>query len=315
MCIIKRTLVLIIFLLNSSLFGGITNGFDFMKVDFGPRSAAMSGSFLTLRSDVSSIFINPAGLAYAETRQFTFNYTNYLLDINGGLAAYSQEFPRIGRVNFGISYIDYGNFLETDRNANQTGNSFGANDIVLGVGISNHLNDQYSYGINLKYAYSSIQNYNASALAFDFGLIYEAPFEENLYFAVTLLNLGTNFEYYGQQKETLPLSLNIGATKKLEHLPLELALSFRNLTDEAAQFSDYLKRVSLGGEFALSDAIRFRLGYDFRLNESLKSTTDQKFGGLAFGAGIIWKVFRFDYSYSNFSSLGNIHRFGIFGLL
>jgi hypothetical protein len=211
--------------------------------------------------------------------------------------------------------MDYGKFTETDINANETGNTFGANDFVFSLGIANHLDEAYAYGINIKYAFSGIDNYGASALAFDFGLIYHAPFTEDLYFAITLLNLGTNFEYYESQGESLPLSLNFGVTKKPAHLPLELSVSFRNLTDPTEEFTDYLKRISLGGEFSLSEALKLRLGYDFRLSESLKTTTEEKFGGLSAGTGIIWKSYRFDYSYSNFSSLGSIHRFGIFGLL
>lgn len=299
----------------SSVFGGITTGFEFLKIDFSPRSSAMSGASLTFTNDVSAMFINPAGLANVEPKQFSFNYSNYLLDISGGMAVYSHPIPVLGRLNFGILYFDYGQFTETDEFAVETGNLFSANDFMFGVGVANTLAERYTYGINLKYAFSKIDQYNASAVALDFGLIYHAPFVEGLNFAVTLLNLGTNFEYYSSQKETLPINLSIGGSKKLARLPLVISFCFKQLTDHAENFSDYFKRFSIGGEFTLSDALRLRLGYDNRLHSDLKTTTDEKFGGLSAGAGFYWRTLRFDYAYSNFSSLGSIHRIGIVGTI
>ncbi|MBN2424322.1 MAG: type IX secretion system protein PorQ [Calditrichaceae bacterium] len=314
----KKQIISLVILLMINIpvvFAGVTAGFEFLRTDFSPRSSSMSGANITLRDDITTMFVNPAGMADCEPKQFSINYTNHILDIGGGSIAYSHQFPVIGAINFGINYFDYGNFEETDNNAIKTGNQFSVIDFAFGIGIARHLDQDFTYGINLKYAYSKIENYNASAMALDFGLIYDAPFQENLRFAVTLLNLGANFKYYGDLQESLPLSLNIGASKKLAHLPLEIALSFQNLTDTAEDMSDYLKRFSIGGEFKLSEPLRLRLGYSHRLHESLATHTEEKFGGITAGIGFIWKTLRFDYSYSNQSSLGSIQRFGIMGRL
>jgi len=309
------SLLIFVFVYQVFADSNITSGFEYLRTDFSPRTAATSNAFLTLSKDVSSMFINPAGLSSIDQRQFTFNYTNYLLDINGGIAAYAQKFERFGVLSVGLIYMDYGEFDETDENANPIGGTFSANEMALGVGISNHLDQNIAYGVNLKYAFSKIHDYNASAVAIDFGLMYVAPFQDNLNFAISVLNVGTNFEYYADTKETLPLNLRVGFSKKLAHLPLEIAASLNNLNLETEDFVDRFKRFAVGGEFRFSEMLRLRLGYNNDLHSSLGTATDEKFGGISGGLGIYWKNLRFDYAYSNFSSLGSIHRFGITGSL
>lgn len=310
--------IIVFFLLSGYIAwagNALTSSFEFLRTDFSPRIAAMGGSSLTLRGDIGSVFVNPAGAAFISTEQFTSNYANYLLDINGGQVGYARPMPGIGILNASILYMDYGKFDETNEYAVLTGQTFSAGDLALSLGIAGNLDKDFAYGVNLKYIYSSIQDFNASAVGLDFGLIYAAPFEENLYFAVTLLNVGTNFKYYDSVKEPLPLSIGLGFSKKLAHLPLEINGSLRDLNIESDKIWDRLKRFSLGGEFSVSEMLRLRLGYNHDLRNNLQVTTDNKFSGVSAGLGIYWKNYRFDYSYSNFSFLGNIHRFGIWGTL
>ncbi len=309
--------IILLLVLGGNLFAGgrLTAGFEFLRTDFSPRTSATSGAFLTARGDVGTVLTNPAGMVFAENQQFVFYYSNYLLDINGGLAAYARPVKGLGILSVAVTYFDYGNLEETNRFAEKTGNTFNANDFALAVGLSDHLDKNFSYGVNIKYAFSRIENYNASAVAADFGLMYAAPFEDNLYFAVTLLNLGTNFETYAGPKEPLPMSLNLGVSKILAHLPLEWSVSLRNLNEPRESLGDYFKDFSVGGEFRLSESLRLRLGYDNGLNKDHKTNNTQRFGGLSAGLGIYWNKYRVDYSYSNYGALGAIHRIGIVGRL
>ncbi len=316
MRVILKSCLSIIFLINISYAGNkITSSFEFLRTDFSPRLSAMAGSNLTMRGDINSLQINPAGGAFIMDEQFTFNYTNYILDINGGQAGYARPFPGIGILHASILYMDYGEFKRTDDYAVPLGNTFSANDFALSAGISGNLDADFSYGVNLKYIYSKIEDYQASAVALDFGLLWAVPFEEDLFFAVNLLNVGSNFEYYNKLKEPLPLSIGIGFSKKLAHLPLEIFASLRDLNIESDTIWNRLKRAALGGEFKVSEVLRLRMGYNYDLHQNLQTTADNKFGGVSAGVGIYWKKYRFDYSYSNYNFLGNIHRFGIWGTL
>ncbi len=312
-------LVVIFALLNlRPLKAGNTAGFEFLRTDFSARSAALASAFLTMRADLDGLPINPAGLAFVANRPFSFNYTNYLLDINGGSVAYSQTVPYLKRIAVTVTYLDYGQFDETDRFAVQTGRTFSANDFALTITQADHLDQNFSYGVSTKLAYSKIDAYTAAAWLFDFGLIYKAPFEKDLYFAATLLNVGWQFNSYSESsniKEPLPTSLNVGVSKKLAHLPLELSVRLQKLNEYAENWYDRFKRFSIGGEFRLSSHLHLRLGYNHEQHESLQSevTTQGKFAGISAGLGLFVKNFRIDYAFSNFEFLGNVHRFGISG--
>jgi len=315
----KKIYVLLIMLCGFiPLYAGnnaLTNAFTFLKIDFNPRTAATSNAFSTMRGDIGSMLINPAGMAGVQQQKYTFNYTAYLLDINGGIAGYAYPVKNYGVLSAAITYMDYGTMKETNNLAAATGATFGAADFSFTVGWAAHLNEQISYGVNLKYIHSQLQDYGASAVALDFGALYKAPFQDNLYFAFALQNLGSNFEYYAKTKASLPTTMRIGLSKKLAHLPLEIAVSLLDINRSADGLGDFFKRFAIGGEFTLSPALRLRLGYDNALHSDLKTIDTSQFGGVSGGIGILYGNYRIDYAYSNYNLLGNTHRFGISALL
>ena len=275
----------------------------------------MGNAITTLRNDVSTIFVNPAGLAYNETEQFGIPYTRYLLDINGGYIAYAKPVDSVGVLGASIVYIDYGTFKETDEFAEETGASFSPTDLALTLSWADHFENNISYGVNVKYIYSQIQDYNASAVAVDLGLVWDASvYQKDLFVGFSITNIGTNFEYYSDIQEPLPISTRLGVSKILEHLPLELAVSLIDIHEEQ-NFADIFRNFAVGGEFRLSESLRLRLGYNNRKHQDLSATNESEFGGVSGGLGIYFGNYRFDYAYSNYNLLGNTHTFGLYGTL
>jgi len=308
-------IVLILILCRPGYSDNGTSGFEFLRTDFSTRSSSMGSAFTAMRGDVNGIFHNPAGVAFAQNRQFTFNYVNYLLDINGGIAAYSQDVSSIGRLSAAVIYMDYGSFDETDEFADKTGRQFGAHDIAFAISIADSLENQFTYGVTLKYIHSKIDMYSASAVALDLGLLYEAPFQDNLYFGLSILNFGSALSAMYQTKEKLPLSVTAGAAKKLAHLPLELNIEFYHLNEQENNLWQRLKKVRIGGEFTLSNMLRMRLGYDNAIHGDLDIDAESgvNFGGVTLGIGVLWKTYRFDYGFYSYHLLGAVHRIGING--
>jgi hypothetical protein len=293
-----------------------TSGFEFLRTDFSPRSSAMAGSYVAMRSDVNGLFHNPAGLASAAERQMMLNYLGHILDINGGSIGFSQQVENIGRVSGAIIYFDYGNFDETDEFAVFTGRNYGASDLAFAVSLSNYLDEEFAYGVTLKYIHSNIDVFSASAIAFDFGLIYEAPFQDDLFFGFSMLNVGSTLSAFQSTDESLPLSINFGVSKKLEHLPLVLNVNLNNLNEVEDTILDRIEKFSIGGEFTLSSKLRLRLGYDNTLHKDLETTNGAGFSGVSLGLGfVVWNNFRFDYSYSSWGDLGGLNRIGFSGTL
>jgi hypothetical protein len=308
----KYIIILANLLIVMSAFAGSgTSAFEFLRTEYSARTAAMGGAFVAMRGDVNGMFHNPAGVADSEGSQVAFNYVNYLLDINGGFVGYSRPMPGLGQLSFAALYMDYGDFDETNQFAEKTGRTYGASDLALAVSLSGELEDYFTYGVTLKYIHSKIDTYTAGAVAYDFGLIYAAPFQDDLYFGLSLLNVGKTVKAYVDTKESLPLDLRFGVSKKLAHLPLVLNVGLNDLTTNEDTITDRLKKFSIGGEFTLSQMLRLRLGYDNYTHDGLDTGTGAGFAGVSLGLGINWAGYRFDYGFSSYGELGAINRIGI----
>jgi hypothetical protein len=292
--------------------GGNT-GFEFLRNQYSPRGAAMAGNLFAVKNDLHAVYYNPAALSGSSQHQWTINYVDHLLDFQGGFLGYSQPLSRVGTVHANLIYFNYGDFQETDEFGIQTGRTFGASEFAFSVGMSNTLGEGFDYGLTMRYIFSSLDTYNASAIALDAGLIYTAGFMKDLTFGVSLLNLGATLDNYTEVKEKLPVTLNIGFAKRLAHLPLLLTGSLVDVAASGDSFAERMKRFSIGGEFDLSSMIQFRLGYQNEVNRAVKPLGRTVLGGVSLGLGIHWRQFRLDYAFSNYGDLGNQNRIGITG--
>ncbi|HKI79684.1 MAG TPA: type IX secretion system protein PorQ [Ignavibacteriaceae bacterium] len=306
----KKTAYLftIIFLLSiSSAYSQKT--FDFLRIDMSARAGALGGSFLANSDDIDVIFYNPAGLKMLSGRPASFSFVKYLLDINLASVAYSQEVGDIGRFGAAIKYINYGTFTEADVSGNKLG-EFNAGELAMLVGYANTLSENFYYGANVKYIFSSIAGRSSSALALDLGLHYSLP-EIGWDFGFSVLNAGTQLSSYYSTKEDLPIDIAFGVAKKMEHLPLRLYVDFHKLNEQENNFSDRFKSFSVGTEINLSSVLTMRLGYNNEKRKELKLGSFAGLAGLNTGLGILISDYRFDYGFSSMGQAGSLHRVSI----
>jgi hypothetical protein len=267
----------------------------------------MAGSFVAMRNDVNTIFYNPAGLATLTQSQASFGYFKHLLDINAGYVSYAQELSGVGMVGFGVNYVNYGTFDETDALANKLG-TFGAGDLALSVGFAGELEENLSYGVAGKFIYSSIADARSSAIAADFGILYVIQGANPISMGASVLNLGTQLNPYIDTRENLPLEIMIGATVKPEHLPLLLSVNVHRLNDIQDDLISHFRAFSVGGEFTLSKELRFRFGFDNERRRDLKLGTSSGLAGFSFGGGLVLETLRFDYGYTSLGKIGSLNR-------
>jgi hypothetical protein len=306
---LKRFFVLM-FVCSAYSFGGDNPTYDFLNADVSPRAAAMAGSFVSMYGDPVAIFYNPASLATAVNPAASFGYTNHLLDINAGYAAYSQEYEDIGIFGVGVNYINYGSFDGRTTSGIETG-TFSAGDMALSLSLAQTFDENLYYGVTGKFIYSSIADARSSAVAADIGVLYIIPGDDRISFGASLMNIGTKLNAYVQTRESLPLEFQIGGTVKPAHLPLELNVDFHRLNETRSSFVKRFNAFSVGGEFTLSKALRFRFGYNNEQRKDLKAGTSAGNAGLSLGAGIVLKKIRVDYSYSSLGLLGSLSRIGV----
>ena len=304
---VLSSLLLVFFAGTSITFGQTT--YDFLRVDMSARAAALGGSFVTNNDDVDVIFYNPAGMNFLEKNPASFSFVKHLLDINLFSVAFSTDFENIGRFGTAIKYINYGTFDEADEFGNRTG-EFGAGELAFLLGYSNEFTENFYYGANAKFIYSSIADKSSSAVGLDLGINYEFP-EQMLNIGAAVLNLGTQMSSYINTKEDLPLDVVIGVSKRLENLPVRLSLDFHQLNKERDEVYQRFKGFTIGAEFYLSEVFTLRFGYDNERRSNLKVGSSSGIAGFNGGLGVKVSDYNFSYGYSPLGVVGAMHRIGL----
>jgi hypothetical protein len=296
------SVLFIIFISTAPITLGQTTTYDFLRIDMSARAAALGGSFVTNNDDVDVLFFNPAGLGFLEKDPVSFSFVKHLLDINLFSLTYSTEFENIGRFGAGVQYINYGSFDEADVNGNITG-EFNAGELAFLLSYTNKFMNDFYYGANAKFIYSSIADQSSSAIGLDLGVNYEFP-EIMLNLGASILNIGTQLSSYTDLKEDLPLDVLIGVSKRLERLPVRLSLDFHNLNQEREEFYQHFKGFSIGAEFYLSEVFTLRFGYDNERREDFKLGSSAGIAGFNGGLGVNISEYKFSYAYSSLGTVG-----------
>ena len=283
--------------------------FSFLRNEVGARAAALNGSFTSMTNDPNLIFYNPGALTTLSQSSASAGFLKHLLDVNGGYLSYVRSVEGVGTVAAGIIYVDYGSFDQTDESMNTLG-TFGARDLALLVGVARSLDEVTSVGANLKLIYSSIAEFKASGIALDAGILYRIP-SQNITIGASVLTLGTELKSYDGVKESLPLDVSIGITKRPEHLPVLLNLDFHRLADKQDKALDHLGAFSFGAEFLMSESVRLRVGYNNQQRKDLKLGTSSGLAGMAIGGGVLLGEYIIDYAFNSYGKIGGLHRVSI----
>jgi len=290
---------------NVNLFAQRAVGFDFLRAFVGARPAAMSGAFIAIPNDIHSLVYNPAGLTGLSDRQGTLSYINHLLDFQSGFLAYAQPWLG-GTAGVAINFFDYGSFEGKDENNLATGD-FGANSVVLSASFAKQLTQvkNLSLGATAKVIRFQIDDFSETALAADFGVFYEMP-DIELRFGAGVFNVGTATSAFIDTKDDLPLSFQLGASKKLAHLPLLISATILTFKDDGVDFR-------LGGEFTMTEQLFFRFGYNSVGQDQKVDSDKDKLAGVSIGLGFKMNAFNFDYSFSSFGEVGSLNRITLTG--
>ncbi len=283
--------------------------YGFLRTDVSARAGALAGSYVTIMNDVTSIFYNPAGLGTLEKPTGSLGFFKHLLDINSGYVSYSQPYQDLGYFGVGVQYMNYGTFDETDDLGNTIG-QFNASDLAVSLGYSNMIEENFYWGANAKFIYSSIAGSSSTGLAADLGILYHIP-DSRITLGASMRNLGAQLSSYMSTRESLPLDLVVGVSVVPKGLPLLLNVNFHKLNDDVQDFGKRFRAFSVGGEFTLSRVLQARIGYNNEQRIELKTGTSSGLAGFSGGIGITVQEYKVDYALSSLGSIGSLHRITI----
>ena len=300
---------------TASAQSGDLSGFGFLRVEPSARAAALGGSLAAVYGDdVNAFFYNPALLNESMHRNLSLSYLNHLSDISAGIVAYSRHFGQLGAVAAGLRFMHWGRFDRVDESGEKAG-SFGASDVALTLGMAQSRHDGLRYGANVHVVYSGIASYSATALLADIGVVYHLP-RQLLTLSASVNNAGITLSSLGPTRDTIPIDLRAGVTKRLRHVPLLLSFTAYNLHDIGGSsssgnvLSEVFQHAIFGAEFQVIKAFHLRFGYNHRRHMGLKTSSRLDLAGVGLGFGFQITRFRLDYAYNSWSFAG-LHQFTV----
>ncbi|MFW5973081.1 MAG: type IX secretion system protein PorQ, partial [Bacteroidota bacterium] len=295
---------------------GSPTPFSVLTLEPSARSAALGGSRgITLDNDVAIFFHNPAALNSATSGSLSLSYLNHIGDINAGFVAFGMDVPALGSMAVGLRYLNWGTIEGADDQGSSTG-SFGASDVVLSLSGAMEYADGLRLGATVHGILSTIESYSSSAVAADAGILWSLNSGRSTIGAV-VHHVGTTFSQFGGEDDRLPTDLRLTVTHRLQHLPLQLSVTGRNLQapgdsrEDLDGFAAALRHMSVGGEFQFSEAFNLRVGYNHQRHQDLKMNTRLDLAGVGMGFGLKVNRFFLDYAFNSWSSLGGLHQLSI----
>lgn len=318
---------------------GTTAG-NFLEIGVGSDGIAMGDAFVSMVGKLSSIYWNPAGLAFLEQNEVMFMYQPWLIDINTTSAAAAFQIPIVGTLAAGIAHVGYGEEeVTTLEYQDGTGELYTANDYNFTLSYSRKLAQWFAFGASFKYINSQIWHTQASAMAVDLGVIVNTGFfsvtkkpVDGMRIGMSISNYGTKMRYDGMDLlfpiDILPNEAGNYSAVKGQFNPQgwELPLIFRigvslqplvtrnqrlTLAIDALHPNNNAESINLGAEYEL----RFAGVGKFALRAGYKSLflPDSEFG-MTYGGGLVLRMMnnvalKVDYAFKPVGILGNAHSY------
>ncbi len=302
-----------------------TAGAQFLKIPAGARAAAMAGAYVAHASDATALFWNPAGIVHIAANDLSVSHTQWWASITLNHAAFVHTIEHVGTFGASVAVLTMDKMeVTTELQPNGTGEFFDAQDLMIGVSYAKRLTEDFSFGVTAKYVNQRIWNESATGFAFDVGTQYRIGVRD-LTIAMSMTNFGADMKYSGRDlrfkfDKDPTLTYNRLAPTELaaEDYPLPLhfqvGLAMTAFDTEEMQFlvavdvthpNDNDERLNIGGEVRLFEHVALRGGY--RFGYDIERAT--------LGAGVEAPLgdarLRFDYAYTTYQLLPNVHRVSV----
>ncbi|OFY74569.1 MAG: hypothetical protein A2265_05230, partial [Bacteroidetes bacterium RIFOXYA12_FULL_33_9] len=296
--------------------------YSFLNVNSSARIASLGGNNISIYdNDLNFAAQNPSLLSDSMHNHFAINYLDYFTDINLGSIAYARKIKNCGSFSLGLTYMNYGEFIEADETGKILGD-FTAKDYVFNIIWAKKIDSLFSVGAELKPILSNYESYSSFGMAVDLGATYFNP-KNNLSVGLVLNNIGVQLKpYTSGNKESLPFEIQAGISKKLKHAPFRVSLTFHNLetydltyvnTNEEDEYTtlsgdtisenkfsnfadDLMRHAIVGIEFLPTKNFYIQLAYNYQHRQEMKLSSRSFIVGMTWGFGIKVSKFRFSYS-------------------
>ena len=273
----KKTILIISVLSSCSVWAGNEDragsaGATDLLINPWARSSAWGSAGLSSVNGLEAVFLNVAGLAYADQTEVQFCRTNWMGNISGiGLnsAGLAQRVGEAGVLGISFVSLNYGDIEITTTALPEGGiGYFNPSSTNFTVSYAKKFSSSISGGMNLKVVSQSISNVSAQGVAIDAGIRYVTGDQDNIKFAISLKNVGPPMSYSGDG----------------------LSLDMLNPSTSLA-----IGMVQRSSSFEMPSQLSIGTSYDFIFSENSVLTAAGSFSANSFSrdqfhGGIKWKV-------------------------
>lgn len=284
---------------------------QFLKIGVGARATAMGDAFVAVADDATALYWNPAGIVQFENNQITLSHIDWLVDMKHEFIGYVHKLNSASSIGFQFTSLHMEDMpVTTEFQQRGTGEYFTFSDILLGVTFASRLTDKFSFGATLKYFDETLDVLSMNGVLVDLGTYYKVGIG-SARFAVAVTNFGGQVEPSGSIRQndgteiTEFQSFNPPTLFRIAYAQ-ELFENEKSKLTSSIQLShpnDNSENINIGLEYWWDKQIALRGGYKLNVDEE----------SLSLGAGVNTSVAGYsvaiDYSYSNFSILGDVNRF------
>ena len=302
----------------------------FLEIGVGARAEAMGGAYTAQAGNADMIYWNSAGLAFLEGVATSFTHTEWLAGTSFDFFSIAAPLPFFNSV-IGASFTTLAvpeQPVRTVEAPEGTGEFYDARDFAVNLSISARLIPTFSFGLTGKIINQRIWSEQGSQFALDAGVFYQTPLS-GLSIGASISNFGADISLSGKNLNDIidPDPNNIGIDNipveiKTDQAPLPQIFRFGlSYTTPLPGQSSLVTSVDLmhptgstesmnmGIEYGFNDLLFLRAGY---LNRFERNSIN----GLTLGGGLKFTMknrsdFAFDYAYSDWGILENVHRISV----
>jgi outer membrane protein OmpA-like peptidoglycan-associated protein len=265
--------------------------FPLLRIDMGPRAAALGGAFSALSGDVSLILFNPSGIADMKSSEISVGRQEWFAGFKDHYLLFAIKQP-LGTIGIGGIFSSVGG-IETWSDENERGEDISVSSWILTIGYAEEVLEELKLGASLKLLHEDLYLVKGDGVAFDLGF-QVTPFS---WFSLggSLQNVGSGVKY-GKNRYPLPRLFRFGGALS----PFKsLILVADGVSPRGGDFE-----IHLGIEYTIQNLISLRIGWR-------NGPQEMELGGWTYGVGALIKRIYLDYAFVPYGKLGYTHRFGI----
>jgi len=264
------------------------------------RAAGLAWAVTGVDMGAAGLEANPAAPALVAGNQFVVGHLQWVLDASVSQGIVAFPFRDEGVISLGLVHFDQGTVDEVLADGSFTGETLGARDLQLSLGMARIFGDWFSAGAKLTLFQKTLGWERATGLMGSVGLLSRDLSGFRL--GVAALDFGPPLRFR-QEKDPAPLRFRLGASHRVQ---VAGDFSLQNSVDFAVPRDNY-NSFGVGTEWGYRDILVLRAGYRRTLMDDQTPESDR----FHYGAGVRVGGYRLDYAFATKEEFENVHRVAV----